>query len=71
MLANMDNSQQIIKGKRLNSLDFFRGATVAAMIWVNMIQITVKSDVMSLKGFLYSEVLKGIFTLALTIYLPK
>lgn len=35
MLANMDNSQQIIKGKRLNSLDFFRGATVAAMIWVN------------------------------------
>tara|TARA_B100000575_G_C23141954_1_gene664819 strand:+ start:1581 stop:2744 length:1164 start_codon:yes stop_codon:yes gene_type:complete len=31
----MDNSQQIIKGKRLNSLDFFRGATVAAMIWVN------------------------------------
>lgn len=35
MLANMDNSQQIIKGKRLNSLDFFRGATVASMIWVN------------------------------------
>ena len=35
MLANIDNSQQIIKGKRLNSLDFFRGATVAAMIWVN------------------------------------
>ncbi|MEC8140889.1 MAG: hypothetical protein VX062_02265 [Bacteroidota bacterium] len=35
MLANIDNSQQNIKGKRLNSLDFFRGATVAAMIWVN------------------------------------
>lgn len=35
MLANMDESQQIIKGKRLNSLDFFRGVTVASMIWVN------------------------------------
>ena len=31
----MDTTQQITKGKRLDSLDFFRGATVAAMIWVN------------------------------------
>ena len=71
MLAKIDNSQQIIKGKRLNSLDFFRGATFAAMIWVNMIQITVKSDVMSLKGFLYSEVLKGIFTYGINNLLTK
>ena len=31
----MDTTQQITKGKRLDSLDFFRGATVAAMILVN------------------------------------
>ena len=31
----MDTTKQISTGKRLDSLDFFRGATVAAMIWVN------------------------------------
>lgn len=32
---NSTTNQRIESGKRLDSLDFFRGATVAAMIWVN------------------------------------
>ena len=32
---NNTTNQKIVAGKRLDSLDFFRGATVAAMIWVN------------------------------------
>lgn len=32
---NNSTTQKIVAGKRLDSLDFFRGATVAAMIWVN------------------------------------
>ena len=33
--SSMDTIKKIAKGKRLGSLDFFRGALMAAMIWVN------------------------------------
>ena len=54
----------------MNAITVFFLSGIIARI-MSMIQITVKSDVMSLKRFLYSEVLKGIFTDGINNLLTK
>ena len=54
----------------INAITIFFLSGIIARI-MSMIQITVDGNIMSLKGFLYSEVLKGIFTDGINNLLTK